>query len=241
MKISTGIPLFNTPVDAPNTENQSYNVLFGPNSTTLISHTIDVAETSIVVKAYGFTGNETITVNTVSTNGIATMTEPMVLNGKTVQLSATNNTLVLDISGRYVFVLSAGLGAVNCVFHESPLGLWAYGLGAFATVQTANAVVTQPNIATPLTATTVTITPTSGVYTQSIQPAGTLASLTVSLSQGSLAGQYVSISFNQAVTSLTISTTASGFSGIALPTSATVTSSFGFVWNASNSTWIRVL
>jgi hypothetical protein len=131
MKVSTGIPLFNSPVDPQGTENQSNNVLFSSASTSLTSHVIDVSETAIVVKAYGLT-SETITVNTFSYDGIGNLTAPMKINGKTVELSADNNILVIDISGRYTFTLSGSLGVISCVFHESGMSYWSYGLSDFA-------------------------------------------------------------------------------------------------------------
>jgi hypothetical protein len=131
MKVSTGIPLFNGPVDPQGTENQSNNVLFSSASTSLTSHVIDVSETAIVVKAYGLT-SETITVNTFSYDGIGNLTAPMKINGKTVELSADNNILVIDISGRYTFTLSGSLGVISCVFHESGMSYWSYGLSDFA-------------------------------------------------------------------------------------------------------------
>lgn len=130
-KISTGIPLFNSPVDPQGTENQSYNVLFNSNSTSLTSHTIDVSETAIVVRAFGLT-SETITVNMISTDNITTLTVPMKIHSKTVQLSANNNVLVIDISGKYNFTLSGSLGVISCVFHESGMSYWSYGLSDFA-------------------------------------------------------------------------------------------------------------
>ena len=131
MKISTGIPLFNSPVDPQGTENKSYNVIFNSQSTSLTSHVIDVSETALVVKAYGLT-SETVTVNTVSYDGLSVLTAPMKINSKTVELSANNNVLVLDISGRYSFTLSASLGVVSVVCHDSGMSYWSYGLSDFA-------------------------------------------------------------------------------------------------------------
>lgn len=134
MKISTGLPLFNTPVDPQGTENQSANAIFHAGSKSLTSHVIDVTETPIIIKAYGFLNDaSTITVYTVTTGiGNATYSSPMVLNGHTVQLSKRNNVLVLDMTGKYKFVLSDGLGVTTCVYHESGLPLWSFGLSNFA-------------------------------------------------------------------------------------------------------------
>jgi hypothetical protein len=134
MKISTGLPLFNTPVDPQGTENQSANAIFHAGSASLTSHVIDVTETPIIVKAYGFLNDaSTITVWTVTTQrGNVVTTSPMILNGHTVQLSNRNNTLVIDLTGKYKFVLSDGLGVTTCVYHESGLPLWSFGLAQYA-------------------------------------------------------------------------------------------------------------
>src|SRR6188768_4225235 len=134
MKISTGIPIFNTPVDPQGTENQSPNAIFHTGSKSLMSHIIDVSETCIIVKAYGFLNDaSTITVCTVTTekDGL-NYAAPMVLNGRHVQLSTRNNVLVIDMTGKYAFILSDGLGVTTCAYHESGLGLWSFGLSAYA-------------------------------------------------------------------------------------------------------------
>jgi hypothetical protein len=134
MKISTGIPIFNTPVDPQGTENQPPNAIFHAGSKNLMSHIIDVSETAIIVKAYGFLNDaSTITVCTVTTERDGkNYASPMVLNGRHVQLSNRNNVLVIDMTGKYTFQLSDGLGVTTCAYHESGLGLWSFGLSAFA-------------------------------------------------------------------------------------------------------------
>jgi hypothetical protein len=134
MKISTGIPIFNTPIDPQGTENQPPNAIFHTGSKNLMSHIIDVSETAIIVKAYGFVNDaSTITVCTVTTerDGL-NYAAPMVLNGRHVQLSTRNNILVIDMTGKYTFQLSDGLGVTTCAYHESGLGLWSFGLNAYA-------------------------------------------------------------------------------------------------------------
>lgn len=130
-KIATGIPLFSGPVDPQGTENQPYNTLFDANSTSLTSQKIDVADVPIVVKAFGLT-SQTIQVNMLSNTRLGPVTQALKLNSKLVQLSADNNALVIDMPGTYTFTLSAGLGTVTCVFCESAMSYWSYGLKAFA-------------------------------------------------------------------------------------------------------------
>lgn len=131
-KIATGIPLFSGQVDPQGTENQSYNTLFNARSTSTTSQKIDVADVPIVVKAFGLSGGETITVNMYSNTALGPVTTPLVLNSKTVQLSVNNTALVIDLPGSYTFTLSGGLGTVTCVFCESACSYWSFGLKAFA-------------------------------------------------------------------------------------------------------------
>ena len=128
MQINTGIPLFNGPVDPQGTENQSYNVIFNTSSTSTTSSVKDLSEGVMVVRAFGLTDGQTITVNMVSSDGITTLSQPLVLAGTTVQLSTDNTCIVIDISGKYTFTLSAGLGTVSCVFHISGTSAFSYRL-----------------------------------------------------------------------------------------------------------------
>jgi hypothetical protein len=132
MKIVTAISAFNAPVDTANTDNQSVNVLFNSRSASSTSHAIDVSETAVLVRAFGLTGGQTITVHMLGNDGITNVNEILVLHGKTIQLSVTNTALILDMPGRYVFVLSAGLGTVSCTCIETGISYWSWGLKAFA-------------------------------------------------------------------------------------------------------------
>lgn len=128
MQIVTGIPLFNGPVDPQGTENQPYNVIFNAASTSLTSATKDLSEGVMVVRAFGLSGDQTITVNMVSDDGISTLSEPLVLASTQIQLSTANNCVVIDMSGKYNFTLSGGLGTVSCVFHISGTSAFSYRL-----------------------------------------------------------------------------------------------------------------
>lgn len=153
MQVVTGIPLFNTPVDAQGTENQSNNVLFSVSSISTTSHNIDVNEGVAVVRAFGLSGSQTITVNMVSNDGISNLQTPLVLNGKTVQLSINNTCITINIAGRYNFTLSDGLGVVSCVWYSSGTSVFSYGL---AQLVGSGAGATGPTGATGATGTGVT-------------------------------------------------------------------------------------
>ena len=72
-----------------------------------------------------------------------------------------------------------------------------------------------------------------------IDPAGTLATGTITLSKGVADGQVLTIASNQAITALTIA--ASGCSlGNGMPTTiAAATGSIAFLWRAANNKWYR--
>ena len=125
-------PLYSTAVNGPNDEYKPYHVLFNASSTNLTSHTIEVSQTAIVMRVFGLTGGQTITINNISNDGITNHSTPMIINSKMVQLTATNNVLVIDIPGKYTATLSGGLGSVSCVWYYSGMSYWSYGLSDFA-------------------------------------------------------------------------------------------------------------
>lgn len=132
MKVNTGIALFNAPVNAQGEQNQPPNVLFNSRSQNLTSHIIDVGETAVAINVFNIDSNH-ITINMVGNDGLGDVTSPLILNGKTVQLSATNTMLIIDVPGRYSFTLSGGLGTVSCLVTNTGSSYWSYGLRTFAT------------------------------------------------------------------------------------------------------------
>ena len=72
-----------------------------------------------------------------------------------------------------------------------------------------------------------------------IDPAGTLASGTITLSKGVADGQVLTIAANQTITALTIA--ASGcYLGNGMPTTiAPASGSIAFLWRAANNKWYR--
>lgn len=87
--------------------------------------------------------------------------------------------------------------------------------------------------AAPTTGGTVTLG--AGVYNQIIDPAGTLATLTINMTPSPFDGQMVAIKVSQVVTALTVSGNGNSIAGN--PTSAAVGSSFTGIYRAANTTW----
>jgi hypothetical protein len=86
---------------------------------------------------------------------------------------------------------------------------------------------------TPATGGAVTLSNTK--YHEIIDPAGTLATLTVNLPPAPIDGQYVDVRFSQIITALTVS--GNGHSVAGNPTSAAVGSQFGCIYRNANTTW----
>lgn len=97
------------------------------------------------------------------------------------------------------------------------------------------------NIQAPLTGTTINIT--DGVVNQILNPAGTIATLTVNMPPNPYDGQFVGIGSTQTVTALTMTATLPAGATIKNPLS-TITaafSSFGaWVYDAPSNTWFGV-
>lgn len=97
-----------------------------------------------------------------------------------------------------------------------------------------------PVISTPTTGQTVTITPSGLVSCKIINPAGTLATLTVTLANGTQVGQIMFVAFSQIVTILTVTAT-NVQTTLPLPTAAAVGQGLGFVWSVGLTKWVRFL
>ena len=90
------------------------------------------------------------------------------------------------------------------------------------------------NIATPATLATVTMS--ANQQRQVINPAGTIAVLTVTLPPTPTDGQIAGISFTQIVSALTVNAPA-GATVVQAPTSAAVDTNFRFIYQASSTSW----
>lgn len=94
--------------------------------------------------------------------------------------------------------------------------------------------------AQPTTGTTVTATKTTG--TLLLDPAGTLAALTVTMPANPIDGQKFSLTSSQTITALTVNTSDSSTisnSPTALTISTTASYGYRFVYRAANTKWYR--
>lgn len=100
---------------------------------------------------------------------------------------------------------------------------------------------TEVNISTPLTGATVALTPDAYLYNAVIEPAATIDALTVTVVNGTTAGQQVRIAFTQVVTALTLGPNfVPAIPGLPKPTTAAAGNSFLFVWSVTQSGWVRI-
>ncbi len=130
--ISTGIRLGDVIPFAPGFESGSYNILFDPSSASTTSHTITVDEHPFVIEAFGLVSAEVVEVWSVGGRGAGQWFSPLYVNAKQVKLTATDNKLSLDVSGRYQFRLTAGgLGTVYVVGHDANVASPFAGFGKF--------------------------------------------------------------------------------------------------------------
>lgn len=116
--------------DSPSAaETKDHNVLFDSDSTSEYSHTIEVLTKPKVVRAFGLGNGQAVEVLMVAGAGSGTVEENLYLAGSQVTLNPTNNTLVLDISGRYRFKLNGvDPGDVTVLAHDSDVAVTSYGI-----------------------------------------------------------------------------------------------------------------
>lgn len=91
---------------------------------------------------------------------------------------------------------------------------------------------------TPTTGTTVTIGNANADIRAFINPAGTLANLTIAMPNAPFNGQECVICSSKILTSLTI-TVGGGVTILSVPVSLAVDSFAAWVWSASSNTWFR--
>ena len=135
MAILTGVVLNSLPSGASNPgtdEQRTYNTFFDADSTSATSHTLEVRTKPYVVRAYDLGIGEYVSILNVAGSGSGTLEADLYLNGTVIRLTETNNTVVLDISGRYKFRLVGALGEVTVVGHETDVATLNYGLGNLA-------------------------------------------------------------------------------------------------------------
>ena len=129
------------------------NPIFGPSSTGILSTKVPVGPTPMVFRAYGLSGDETITVlNVFSQNGVDTVV-PLSVAGVNATLTAANNQLVLDLSGMYQFQISAPINGLVLIGQETaaasldPYTLYETQVASEAAVAAAAAALVSQNAA----------------------------------------------------------------------------------------------
>ncbi len=96
-----------------------------------------------------------------------------------------------------------------------------------------------PQFSIPVAAGTVSPTATGNEIHVHINPAGTLASLTLTLPTGTIKGQRLYATFTQIITTLTVTGTNVDTKGKVAPTAAAVGDTFGYVWDSVSTKWNR--
>jgi hypothetical protein len=90
---------------------------------------------------------------------------------------------------------------------------------------------------TPLTGTTIVLSSPINI----VNPAGTIAALTIDLPASPIAGQMVTVSFTHIVTALTVATTdGSTITGTAV-TAAAVGTTFSYIYDSNTNSWIPIV
>lgn len=97
-----------------------------------------------------------------------------------------------------------------------------------------------PQFFTPATTDTVAPAATGSTIECFINPAGTIAAMTLTLPTGAFKGQRLTANFTQIVTALTVTNTNTDTKGLAQPTAATATSAFEWVWDSVSAKWNRI-
>ncbi|OYV27700.1 MAG: hypothetical protein B7W98_01245, partial [Parcubacteria group bacterium 20-58-5] len=95
------------------------NILFDANSIGITSPKLQVTTTPKVIRAYGLSGTQTVTVLNVFTQyGVDTVV-PSVAAGVAQMLTATNNSLVLELAGYYIFQIAAPISGLVVTAHDT--------------------------------------------------------------------------------------------------------------------------
>ena len=140
------VSLLRSPVAFP-------NPLFGPSSTAIVSTKVQVGPTPMVFRAYGLSGDQSITVlNVFSQNGTDTVV-PLSVAGVDATITATNNQLVLDLSGTYAFQIETPITGLVLIGQETaaasldPYTLYETQVASEAAVAAAAAALVSQNAA----------------------------------------------------------------------------------------------
>ncbi len=115
----------------------------------------------------------------------------------------------------------------------------------FASTTSANSPVitalnADPQFFVPTTGQTKVILATGTSIEVFINPAGTIAALTLTLPTGAYKGQRLTVNSTQIVTALTLDGAATDTKGLAQPTALTATSALEWTWDSASAKWNRI-
>ena len=131
--VNTGVPLQGGTVNAPGYEQQSANTFFDSQSTSGISHLIDITEIPYYIKAFGLDDAGFVQVVKCTKTPTGELQEDLQLGGVFVALIKANTMLVIDIPGLYR-LKTASVGTVTVVGGPTNMSYNSFGLKAFVEI-----------------------------------------------------------------------------------------------------------
>lgn len=139
--LNTGVPFAGGTVNSPGYEQQPQNILFGPASTSLVSHKFTVHESPILLRAYGLgTLTGPIYVQIVGEFSNSEVVDLFYINDTVVALTQTRNVLLIDLPGVYRLLSTAEvqLGAFIVTAQTTAMGYFSWGLAAYGNAVAVN-------------------------------------------------------------------------------------------------------
>lgn len=207
----------------------------GPSGLATIPFSDKVASFGVASTSHGYR---------VTTNTTATATLPAATTAVgCVYVFEAEGTGVVTIAPTGADLINGANVSVDMQSASSWI-LYSNGIDGYSLV--VNPQAESPVVDVPTTGQTKIISASTNPVSNNIYlPAGTLASLTLTLEPGTLPGQVWYISFGQIITSLTYTATNLSSTTLTVPTSATKDSCHGWVWNDGVSGgavgWVRFL
>ena len=167
-----------------------------------------------------------------------------------VQSQTANRVITVpDAAGTLTLAGNTTTGSGSVVLATAPtltnpvVGTQAAGDNSTKAASTAyaDAFNADPQFFVPTTGGTVSPTASGAQVQAFINPAGTLATLTLTLPTGAFKGQTLYATFTQIITALTVTATNVDSKGKVTPTAAAVGDTFGYVWDSVSTKWNRIV
>jgi hypothetical protein len=192
------------------------NPLFVDPDVGLLSTKVMVGPMPWVFRAFGLTGDQSISVlNVYSKNGVDTV-EPLSVAGVDATLTATNNTLILDLAGTYQFQIGEAIDGLLLIGHETsatsidPYTLQETQIAAATAVAAAATATTEAGIAT-----TAATSATASAALASASASSATASAATATTEAGVATTQAGIATAAATTATNEATIATTQAGIA--------------------------